>query len=58
MTADSKITVSSPFAWTISSGTLPSGEIALNQSGLLARSMVTRSNGTPFSVSEIAARWT
>jgi hypothetical protein len=46
ITEDSKIT-----AWsTFSSGTLPSGESALNQSGLLARSMSTRSNGACFSV--------
>ena len=43
---------------TRSTGTLPSGETALNQSGLAARSMKTRSNGMPFSVSAIAARCT
>jgi hypothetical protein len=31
-----------------STGTLPSGEIFRNQSGLLARSISIRSNGTPF----------
>src|SRR5688572_24737598 len=54
ITADSKIATSS----TLSSGTLPSGEIARNQSGLLARSTLMRSNATPFSVSAIAARCT
>ena len=59
MTADSKITVSAPFGRTMSSGTLPSGEIALNQSGLSARSMVDAlERHALFSASEIAARWT
>ena len=43
---------------TISTGTLPSGEIFRNQSGLLARSISIRSNGTPFSFSAITARCT
>lgn len=52
MTADSK-TGSSP---TISTGVLPNGEIARNQSGLSARSTQRRPNGTFFSSSTIAAR--
>ena len=43
---------------TTSTGTLPSGDSFRNQSGLLARSMSIRSNGTPFSLSAITARWT
>jgi hypothetical protein len=43
---------------TRSTGTLPVGDSALNQSGLSERSMSTRSNGCPFSLSEITARWT
>lgn len=54
MAADSKRT-SPP---TFSSGTLPSVEIAVNQAGLSARSMLVRSYGTPFSARTIAARWT
>jgi len=54
MTADSKIAVSP----TCSSGVLPSGEIATNQSGLLARSISIRSKATLFSVSAITARCT
>jgi hypothetical protein len=41
---------------TRSTGTLPVGDSALNQSGLSERSMSTRSNGCPFSFSEITAR--
>jgi hypothetical protein len=54
MAADSKRT-SSP---TLRSGTLPSGEIAANQSGRFARSISIRSNATPFSASAIEARCT
>src|SRR5882757_138238 len=54
ITADSKIALSP----TCKTGVLPSGEIAKNQSGLLARSMSIRSNATPFSVSAITARCT
>jgi hypothetical protein len=52
MTLLSKIAASS----TRSTGTLPVGDSALNQSGLADRSMSTRSNGCPFSLSEITAR--
>jgi hypothetical protein len=37
---------------------LPSGEIAKNHSGLLARSTSMRSKATPFSVNAITARCT
>src|SRR5689334_21396788 len=40
---------------TFRTGVFPSGEIAVNQSGLLERSTSTRSNGTAFSVSAITA---
>ena len=54
----SKITASPPSGrGTRSSGTLLRGEISRNQSGLLPRSIITRSKGTPFSISVIAARW-
>ena len=43
---------------TSSSGTLPVGESARNQSGLVARSTSIRSNATPFSSRTMAARCT
>ena len=43
---------------TSSTGVLPSGETFRNQSGLFARSMSRRSNGTPFSTNTMAARCT
>jgi hypothetical protein len=54
MTALSKIAR----APTLSTGVLPSGERTRNQAGLFARSTSTRSKGTAFSASEIAARCT
>jgi hypothetical protein len=54
MTADSKIACSP----TLSTGVLPSGDSALNQSGLRERSMSIRVNGTPFSASAMTARCT
>lgn len=53
MTADSKIGPPS----VTSTGTLPWGEIARNQSGLAARSTGRATNGIRFSVSSAAARW-
>jgi hypothetical protein len=55
----SKRTASSPSGWrNLSTGTLPVGDSARNQSGLADRSTLIRSNGTPFSRRVIAARWT
>jgi hypothetical protein len=54
ITADSKIGVS----FTSSTGVLASGDTARNQSGLADKSTSRRVNGTPFSVSTIAARCT
>ena len=54
ITADSKIGVSP----TSSTGVLPSGDTARNQSGLFAKSTSRRVNGTRFSASTMAARCT